>query len=600
MITKKLITLMAACLCYAGLAISGSAAADDLASKPNIVFVITDDQGYGDLSCHGNPILKTPAIDALYEESVRLTNYHVSPTCAPTRGALLSGHYTNRAGPWHTIMGRSFLRTTSTTFGEVFSDNGYATGLFGKWHLGDNYPYRPTDRGFQEVVTHGGGGVGQTPDYWDNAYFDDTYFHNDVPTKYKGYCTDVYFKEAKRFIKDSVKAKKPFLAYISPNAPHGPYLCPEEFSKPYMDKGISEREAIFFGMIANIDHNVALMRDWLQEQGLDQNTIFIFTTDNGTATGGKIYNAGMNGKKGSQFEGGHRVPFFIHWPEGKLTTAYDIDELSAHIDILPTIIDLCGLNGPRDYAFDGRSLAPLIYKTPTAWPNRVIITDSQRVRDPIKWKSSSTMTNRWRLIDGKKLFDMQNDASQKKDVAKDFPEVVESLRSEYDAWWDSISPSFKIDTKIIIGHDEQNPTQLTCHDWLTHDGSTPWNQSYVRDALQGNGDWAVTVAETGKYEIKLRRWPEELSRPINADLEKGSEVPGIESYRETPGRAITVQSARLSIGDIREELPIEKNAEEVTFNIELEKGDYMLRGEFLSGAPDNSALGSYYAVITRL
>jgi arylsulfatase B len=179
-----------------------------LAERPNVVIVITDDQGYGDISAHGNPTLKTPELDRLHGESIRLTDYHVSPTCAPTRGALMSGHYTNRAGPWHTIMGRSFLRVGETTLGEVFSGNGYATGMFGKWHLGDNYPYRPQDRGFTEVVAHGGGGVGQTPDYWDNAYFDDTYFHNGVPTKYQGYCSDVYFSEAKRFMTEAQAAGK--------------------------------------------------------------------------------------------------------------------------------------------------------------------------------------------------------------------------------------------------------------------------------------------------------------------------------------------------------------------------------------------------------
>ena len=201
---------------------------------PNVVLIITDDQGYGDISAHGNPILKTPALDVLHGESIRLTNYHVTPTCAPTRGALLSGHYTNRAGPWHTIMGRSMLFEGEATLGEVFEDSGYATGMFGKWHLGDNYPYRPEDRGFQEVVRHGGGGVGQTPDFWDNSYFDDTYFHNGVPEKYEGYCSDVYFDTAKEFIADSVKEEKPFFAYICTNAPHSPFHAEEKYWKHYL------------------------------------------------------------------------------------------------------------------------------------------------------------------------------------------------------------------------------------------------------------------------------------------------------------------------------------------------------------------------------
>ena len=294
--------------------------------RPNVVFVITDDQGHGDLSCHGNPILKTPHLDTLYNESVRLTDFHVSPTCAPTRGALMSGHYTNRAGTWHTIMGRSMLLVGEKTFGEVFGNNGYATGMFGKWHLGDNYPFRPEDRGFQEVVRHGGGGVGQTPDNWDNAYFDDTYFHNSKPQKYKGYCTDVYFREAKRFIDESIAADKPFIAYISTNAPHGPFHCPDKYWKPYEKLVSKPSEAVFFGMIANIDENVGQMRKWLKEKGLADNTIFIFMTDNGTASGNMIFNSGMRGKKSSEYDGGHRVPFFLHWPAAGLDKGVDVGQ----------------------------------------------------------------------------------------------------------------------------------------------------------------------------------------------------------------------------------------------------------------------------------
>ena len=198
-----------------------------VAAKPNVVLVMTDDQGYGDLGCHGNPILKTPNIDRLYAESVRLKDYHVSPTCSPTRSALLTGHWTNRTGVWHTIMGRSMLRENEVTVGQIFKDGGYATGMFGKWHLGDNYPFRPEDRGFTEVLRHGGGGVGQTPDYWDNAYFDGSYFHNSKPEPVKGFCSDVFFDYAKKFIKTQKDAGKPFFAYIVTNAPHGPMHSPE-------------------------------------------------------------------------------------------------------------------------------------------------------------------------------------------------------------------------------------------------------------------------------------------------------------------------------------------------------------------------------------
>ncbi len=583
-----------------GLAISIVSAAVVAGAKPNVVFVITDDQGYGDVSAHGNPILKTSAMDALHADSVRLTNYHVTPTCAPTRGALMSGHYTNRAGPWHTIMGRSFLRVGELTFGDVFSENGYATGMFGKWHLGDNYPYRPEDRGFTEVVRHGGGGVGQTPDYWDNSYFDDTYFHNGKPKKYKGYCTDVYFQEAQRFIEESVKDNKPFMAYICTNAPHSPFNCPDKYWKPYAEQGISDREAIFYGMIANIDENVGMMREWLKKKGLAENTIFVFTTDNGTASGEKLFSGGMRGKKGSEYDGGHRVPFFMHWPEGELVGGRDIADLTAHIDILPTLIELCGLVGPMDYSFDGRSLAPLIYQTPTPWPNRVIITDSQRVRDPIKWRKSSVMTNKWRLINGKELYDMESDPEQEKDIAKRNPEVVELLRKEYDRWWDSISPGFVVDERVVIGNDDENPTQLTSHDWLTDDGTSPWNQGHVRAGQQGVGYWAIRVEEAGTYKVSLRRWPQEISRAITADLAPGAAVPGLQTFRETPGKAIPAIRATLNIADFYEEKPVKKGAESVTFTMELKPGDFKLRGNFVTGKGSKDFVSAYYAVVERL
>lgn len=571
------------------------------ASQPNVVFVITDDQGYGDLSSHGNPVLKTPSIDALRQRSLRLTDYHVSPTCAPTRGALMSGHFTNRAGPWHTIRGRSFLRQSAITWGDIFSTGGYATGMFGKWHLGDNYPYRPEDRGFQEVVRHGGGGVGQTPDYWDNAYFDDTYFHNGKPQKYEGFCTDVYFREAKQFMEESVRAKKPFLAYISTNAPHSPFHCPEKYWKPYVAQGLSEREAIFFGMIANIDENVGALRDWLKEKDLEENTIFIFTTDNGTASGSAVFNAGMRGQKGSEYEGGHRVPFFINWPAGGLNTARDIDQLSAHIDILPTFIDLCGLKAPLGYSFDGRSLVPLLYDLPVPWSDRVLVTDSQRVIDPIKWRKSAVMTENWRLINGEELYHIKRDPSQENDLAAKRPKVVKALRAEYDKWWDSISPGFAVHERAVVGNDAENPAQLTGHDWLADsDGASPWHQGKIRAANPSMGGWAIRVDQTANYEIALRRWPKELSHPINKDLAPGPSVPGLAAFRETPGKGLGVTQATLKLGDVTQTKPVGPDTNEVRFILDLHQGDYLLEGIFHNNDRSGMRIGAYYAVIKRL
>lgn len=348
------------------------------AQRPNVIVVITDDQGYGDLSFTGNPIVKTPQLDQFAEQSIRLTNYHVDPTCSPTRAALMTGRYSDRAGVWHTLMGRSLLRARETTMADVFEANHYATGFFGKWHLGDTYPFRPEDRGFQHVVMHGSGAIGQAADYWGNDYFNDTYYVNGKWTKFEGYCTDIWFSEARKFIQTCATKKKPFFIYLSTNAPHQPLRAPQKYLEMYLNNPGMEghQEAIpFYGMISNIDDNFGVLRAFLKQEGLEENTILIFTTDNGSSKGSGIYNAGMKGGKGVAFEGGHRVPFFLRWPEGKLVGGAEVDQITAHLDLLPTFIDLLDLQAPS-IEFDGTSLVDVLrgdknkLRTERLWWNR--------------------------------------------------------------------------------------------------------------------------------------------------------------------------------------------------------------------------------------
>ncbi len=572
------------------------------ANHPNVVIVITDDQGYGDLSCHGNPILKTPSIDALHADSIRLTDYHVSPTCSPTRAALLTGHWTNRTGVWHTIMGRSMLRENEMVIAEMFRRAGYATGMFGKWHLGDNYPCRPEDRGFTEVLRHGGGGVGQTPDYWDNAYFDGSYWHNSKPEAVEGFCTDVWFDYAKRFIRSSKQAGQPFLAYIATNAPHGPNHAPKESSEPYMDLGTGL--ANFFGMIANIDDNVGTMRKFLADEGLAENTIFIFTTDNGTAGGAKVFNAGMRAQKGSEYDGGHRVPFFVHWPNGGLTGGRDVTDLTAHVDVVPTLLDLCNVPKPDGIRFDGTSIRPLlegkVSLAAQSWPDRILITDSQRVKDPIKWRKSAVMTSRWRLNNQTELYDIQVDPGQKRNVASDYPNVVARLSNFYDNWWAELEPTFKQDVAIVLGHEADNPARLTCHDWITTD-STQWNQASVRSGMTGPGNtgfWNVDVAAAGEYEIEIRRWPREINQPISAAIPPGADVPGVQAYRARPGKAIPVTAAEIEIGgEKREFTAVTNEMQSVVFALKLKAGRTQFSARFLTD--DGTVYGAYYAYVKK-
>jgi len=589
-----LLTLLVSLTVQGGLA--------EAAARPNVVLVMTDDQGYGDLSCHGNPVLKTPYLDRLHAESVRLTDYHVAPTCSPTRAALMTGHWSNRTGAWHTILGRSLIRENEVTLGQVFHAAGYATGMFGKWHLGDNAPSRPEDRGFSEVMRHGGGGVGQTPDWWDNAYFDGTYWHNRKPEPARGYCTDVWFQSARQFILEQKRADRPFVAYIATNAPHGPNHAPEEAAAAYEELGTGT--AHFFGMIANIDENVGRLRAFLDEQGLTENTIFIFTTDNGTAGGAKVHNAGLRGAKGSEYDGGHRVPCFIHWPAGGLTGGRDVADLAAHVDMLPTLIDLCGIAGPEGVRFDGRSVRPLLEGKASlregSWPDRMLVTDSQRLRHPKKWKQSAVMTSRWRLINGSELFDIQADPGQKTDVGADHPETVARLRRFYEQWWAELEPTFADDVCIWLGDPRENPARLTCHDWIT-DNATPWNQSAVRRAQSGpdvTGFWNVRIVADGEYVIRLRRWPAESGAAIDAALPAGADVPGVKAYRTQPGVAVSAAVARLTIGEQSWEAPVAPGSPAVELRVPLKAGETRMSAVFV--AKDGAELGAFYADVELL
>jgi arylsulfatase A-like enzyme len=581
------------CLCLS-FALSLSALA-----KPNVILVLTDDQGYGDLSCHGNPVLKTPNLDALHGESLRLTDYHVSPTCAPTRSAIMTGHFANRTGCWHTINGRSIMRENEVTMAQVFKEAGYATAMYGKWHLGDNYPSRAEDKGFEEVYRLGGGGVGQTPDFWDNAYFDGSYHHNGKMEAAEGYCTDVFFAQAKKFIKAQTEKQQPFFIYLCTNAPHGPNHSPEKYSAPYSKLAVPL--ANFFGMIANIDDNVGSLRAYLKELGIADDTIFIFTTDNGTASGSRIFNAEMRAAKGSEYDGGHRVPFFLHWPAKGWTTGRDIDRLTAHVDLLPTFIDLLGLPAPKGVKFDGTSLVPLLEGKVENWPDRVLVTDSQRIHTPVKWRKSAVMTDRWRLVNGAELYDIKSDAGQTTDRAKDYPEIVERMRNDYEKWWGSMEPSFSDDCEITLGNPADNPARLTAHDWLLPDEKmSPWNHAAIR-AQQGEraGFWAVNVETAGHYRIELRRWPVEANHPISADLPPGKPVPGVAAYRTTPGIGFAAKTATLEIAGQKLEAPVAgPEATQVTFELDLPAGITRLQGTFT--AADGTQLGSYYAVVERL
>ncbi|WP_366183660.1 arylsulfatase [Flavobacterium ovatum] len=577
-------------------------------SKPNVILVMTDDQGYGDVAAHGNTIIKTPELDLFYKESYHLTDFHVGPTCAPTRSGLMTGRYADEVGVWHTVGGWSLLRENEKTLGDMFTQAGYVTGGFGKWHLGDNHDFLPENRGFQHTVMHQGGGVEQTPDYWGNTYFNDTYFKNGKPQKYTGYCTDVFFGEAIDFIKSN--KNKPFFCYIATNAPHGPYNVPVEYYNMYKDISddlLSDSQKRFYGMITNADENFGKLRKSIQQLGIADNTILIFMTDNGTSSGysfkeGKVrgYNAGMKGNKGSEYEGGHRVPFFIYWKNGKITGSKDINTLTAHVDIMPTLAELCGIQLPKDHLeLAGKSFVPLL-KGKAFDSNRILITDSQRVQEPRKWKNSSVMQDKWRLINGKDLYNISTDIGQKDNLASKNPEKVAELKSFYENWWNKTAPTFKDVVSFKVGTKVENPITLTAHDVHGEEGKQPWNQTMIRNGSMGLGYWNVDIVEEGNYEIELRRYPVESKLALNA-VAKGiskQELPGLENPVPA-GTKMNYVSATVQFGnEKKEQIKVNPNALSADFKMHLKAGKTILNASFINAQGQENV--AYYVYIKKV
>jgi arylsulfatase A-like enzyme len=422
--------------------------------KPNIIFILTDDQGYGDLSCHGNPILRTPNLDRLHREGVRFTDFHVSPTCAPTRSALMTGRHEFRNGVTHTINERERLTHSATTIAQVLQAAGYMTGIFGKWHLGDQAEYQPNRRGFDEVFIHGAGGIGQTypgscGDAPGNTYFSPAILHNGKFEKTHGYCTDVFFEQAFRWIGE-IKGSRPFYAQITCNAPHEPLQVPPEYENFYSGK-VATNAAKFFGMIANIDDNVGRLLARLGEWGIERDTLIVFMNDNGGTAGVRVFNAGMRGQKGTAWLGGTRAASFWRWP-GTLKPA-DVSALAAHIDFFPTLAELAGaeLSPAVRVQVEGRSLVPLLQDPLAPWPERILFTHLGRwERGQVasaKYRNCSVRTPQWHLVSVSKtgeknwqLFDIRQDPAESRDLATEHPALVRELDSAYDRWWTSVQP----------------------------------------------------------------------------------------------------------------------------------------------------------------
>jgi arylsulfatase A-like enzyme len=496
------------------------------ARSPNILLITTDDQGYGDLSLHGNPKLETPNLDRLAREGTQLTNFHVSPVCAPTRASLLTGRYNYRTGVTDTYLGRALMATDEQTLAELLAAAGYRTGIFGKWHLGDNAPMRPIDQGFQQAIVHRGGGIGQPSDPPGGGnYLDPLLQHNGQTEQFKGYCSDIFAANTLDFIHRD--PSKPFFAYLAFNCPHSPLQAPEPELTRYRSLDLSPSQfkspgrpiptafmtptddlARIYAMIENIDTNVGKVLADLAASNLANDTIVIFFTDNGA--GSVRYNAGLRGWKGSVYEGGIHVPCFIRWP-ARFPAGRSVDCLAAHIDILPTLLQACSIKPPENLVLDGISLLPLLETNNAPCPERTLYFQWQRADHPDVAGSFAAHSRNFTLLRPEaipgarqppslELYDIANDPFQLHNIAAKNPELVKQMYEGYLAWFDAVAPSrgYENPPRIDVGNPRENPTVLTRQDW--RGPRAGWNPNDL-------GYWDLQVANPGLYEFTINLPP---------------------------------------------------------------------------------------------
>lgn len=455
---------------------------EEISRSPNVIIVITDDQGYGDISAHGSPYVLTPNIDQLKSQAISLDDFQASPTCAPTRSAIMTAKAPFKNGITHTILERERMTLNTITLPQILKKAEYTSGIFGKWHLGDEPEYQPDSRGFDEVFIHGAGGIGQAyagscADVPDNSYFNPTVKHNGVFVKTEGFCTDVFFTQAMSWIQDKSKEDKPFFAYITTNAPHGPFLAPEEYKKKFKEKGYSENAQGFYGMVENIDENLGHLMRKMDALGITDNTVLIFMSDNGKTGGsrsnGKAYNAGMKGFKGSLNEGGSRVPFFIRWPE-KFKAGRVVEAMQNHYDIFPTLAEIANVDISDIPAIDGISFLPYLedetFKGEDRyrffhlgrWPlnpenvgtveiaERWVGTTESANPDNYKYKNCAIRNEQYRLVNNTELYDLYSDPGESTNVAAEHPEIVEQMKKAYDQWWSEVRPLMVNETAPLL------------------------------------------------------------------------------------------------------------------------------------------------------
>jgi arylsulfatase len=560
--------------------------------RPNVLLIMTDDQGYGDIGYHGNPVIKTPNLDALAAKSTRLNDFYVAPVCAPTRASLMTGRHFIRTGVYDTYNGGAIMAGSELTVAELFRDKGYKTGVFGKWHLGDAPPSRPVDQGFDESLVHGGGGIGQPGDVlnyyaFDSSYFDPVLHHNGEPLQTEGYCSDVYTDHAIDFIRN--RGETSFFVYLAFNAPHTPLQLPEKYFEMYKDVDVgpaafdttgipfpemSERDMDdarrVYGMVTNIDDNVGRLMATLESEGILDNTVVVFLTDNGPQQ--RRYTAGLRARKGSVYEGGIRVPCYIHYPDG-LPIDRDVYGPAAHVDILPTLLDLCDIAYPDHERLDGISVVPLIGGERTEFDKRPLYWHWQRGY-PERYRNMAIRLGDYKLVGhtdfraevgALELYNLAEDPFEQNNLVETERDVAQALKAELDTWYNGViaNENTLSPPRIEIGS-VPGPVQLNRNDARGMPGI--WRQREIY------GYWDITVVESGSYDVRCV-FLEEL--PVGGQLMiRCAPFQYTISPDGVEGKEVYAEALRLDSGDYMLECRYSAEGfQAFPFYIEVERAD---------------------------
>lgn len=486
------------CLVVAGLFANSSLAQ---AAKPNVIVILSDDQGWGDLSLHGNKNLSTPNIDSLAKDGAQFERFYVCPVCSPTRAEFLTGRYHPRGGVYSTSAGGERLDLDEMTIADTFKAAGYRTAAFGKWHNGMQFPYHPNARGFDLFY-------GFCSGHWGN-YFNPMLERNNQIVTGKGFCIDDFTSQALEFIENS--GEEPFFAYLPFNTPHSPMQVPDRFWAKFKDFELKmhnrdpKRENLghiraALAMCENIDWNVGRILKKLDELNIADNTIVVYFCDNGP--NGTRWNGDMKGRKGSTDEGGVRSPLLVRWP-AKVKPGTRITTNGAAIDLLPTLSDLAGIEVASEKPLDGVSLKPWLLSYPDIlWPKRRIFSH---------WRGRVAVRTEEFLLDHQgKLFTVRVDKGQRTDVSREHPEVAEELREAVADWKAAMLPQLeKDDRPFVIAHPDSRFTQIPARDGIAHGGIERSNRfpncSYFTNwkSLDGKITWTAEVEAPGEYEVEL-------------------------------------------------------------------------------------------------